>query len=459
MRNLTRRHFLRAGVAAAAGIPALAALAGCGEEEGAMTTEAVATEAPVMTKAATEAMPKVEAVSLEVWHSLIEISEPAWDKIFSDYQAANPNVTIVPAAVPHGDAQAKILTALAGGTEPDLVYVHPETNATLAEKDAITALDPFIKADKSFDFEDFYEGIVQFYQWKGITYALPQYSGPLILVYNRDLVEPLGLGDPWELYQNGEWTLDVYRQMAEMATTADGDDKIWGIREVPPALKIFCVWIWGFGGELWNPTVTETLMAEPKAIEAWEYMASEVKAGLTPSREFAKSSAGGVEGIFLGGRMAIYMGSRWTTTKIPDGFNAGNVPMFSFEHGEFNRDGPNALGIFSGSEKQEAAWDLLKYITTKGVEELIAVKFTAPTLKSLSNSDVWLNAVADWDNPEVHAIAANQVRGMIHPPRYSEINKDYVLAAYDELVLGDKTAKEAFDAVVPNINEILQEGV
>ena len=48
---------------------------------------------------------------------------------------------------------------------------------------------------------------------------------------------------------------------------------------------------------------------------------------------------------------------------------------------------------------------------------------------------------------------------MIHPPRYSEINKDYVLAAYDEVVLGDKTAKEAFDAVVPNINEILQEGV
>ena len=458
MRNLTRRHFLRAGVATVAGIPALAALAGCGEEEGG-ATETVATAAPVATKAATEAMPKPQAVSLEVWHQLIEISEPAWENIFSAYQAANPNVTIVPAAVPHSDAQAKILTALAGGTEPDLVYVHPETNATLAEKDAIAALDPFIKADKSFDFEDFYEGVVQFYQWKGITYALPQYSGPLILVYNKDMVEPLGLGDPWELYQKGEWTLDVYRQMAEMATTGEGDDKIWGIREVPTALKIFCCWIWGFGGEVWNPEVTETLMAEPKALEAWEYMASEVKAGLTPSREFAKSSAGGVEGIFLGGRMAVYMGSRWTTTKIPDDFNAGSVPMFSFEYGEFNRDGPNALGIFGGSEKQDAAWDLLKYITTKGVEELIAVKFTAPTLKSLSTSDVWLNAIADWDNPEVHALAANQVRGMIHPPRYSEINKDYVLAAYDEVVLGDKTAKEAFDAVVPNINEILQEGV
>ncbi len=456
MSKLTRRYFLRAGATVAA-VPALAALAGCGEEEAAAPAAPAATAAPVATAAAEK--PKAEKVSLEVWHQLIEISEPAWAKIFEAYQAANPNVTIVPAAVPHSDAQAKILTALAGGTEPDLVYVHPETNATLAEKGALAALEPFIKADKSFDFDDFFEGTVGFYQWKGVTYALPQYSGPLILVYNRDLVEPLGLGDPWEMYQKGEWTLDAYWKMAEAGTTGEGENKIYGIREVPGALKIFCCWIWGFGGKVWNDAITETLMAEPKAIEAWEYMASEVHAGFTPSREFAKSAAGGVEGIFLGGRMVIYMASRWTTTKIPEDFNAGTVPMFSFPYGEFNRDGPNALGIFGKSKKQDQAWDLLNYITTKGVEELIAVGFTAPTLKSLSNSEVWLNSVMPWDNAEVHKLAAEQVKGMVHPPRYSEINKDHVLAAWDEVVLGNKDAKDVFSGIKPHIDKILQEGI
>ncbi|MBP3965158.1 ABC transporter substrate-binding protein [Paenibacillus lignilyticus] len=51
------------------------------------------------------------------------------------------------------------------------------------------------------------------------------------LYYNRDLIKKLGLQDPQDLYNNGEWTWDKFMEIAKQATTDsnnDGKKDTWG---------------------------------------------------------------------------------------------------------------------------------------------------------------------------------------------------------------------------------------
>ena len=71
----------------------------------------------------------------------------------------------------------------------------------MAAKKAITSLEPFIKADKDFNRDDFYPFMLKLFSHKGELYTLPNGVNLMLQIYNRDLIEPLGLGDPWELFQ------------------------------------------------------------------------------------------------------------------------------------------------------------------------------------------------------------------------------------------------------------------
>ncbi len=81
-------------------------------------------------------------------------------------------------------------------------------------------------------------------------------------------------------------------------------------------------------------------------------------------------------------------------------------------------------------------------MATEGVLELIAVGFTAPTRKSHHKSEVWLNSLPPWDNPDIHvAIVEQASESFFFPIRFQEINANHVRPAYDSVVLGEKTAK------------------
>ena len=135
------------------------------------------------------------------------------------------------------------------------MYNHPELTATFASKGALKPLNEFINLDKEFDVEDFNAGLVEANTIGGKIYSLPTFSGPWMFVYNRDLIEPLGMGDPWELFQAGEWTIDKYREMAAASVTGEGQDKIFGTNEIPSAMKLIYLWAWGFGGGMSGTTM------------------------------------------------------------------------------------------------------------------------------------------------------------------------------------------------------------
>lgn len=95
------------------------------------------------------------------------------------------------------------------------------------------------------------------------------YGHATFMVANLDIFERENLGDPYEMYYNGEWTWDKLEEIAIKATRdTDGDGEIdqWGLAWIEPTFMIFAN-----GGSITrlddNGKVVFSL-GEPEAVEA-----------------------------------------------------------------------------------------------------------------------------------------------------------------------------------------------
>lgn len=78
--------------------------------------------------------------------------------------------------------------------------------------------------------------------------GMDDYGHATFVVFNRDLLEAEGLEDPYELYQNGEWTFEKVTEMARKATRdTDGDGVVdqWGLSDIDPKNLVYA-----YGGSI-----------------------------------------------------------------------------------------------------------------------------------------------------------------------------------------------------------------
>ena len=470
-KSLSRRKLMRTGLIAGGGAIGLAALAGCGETQIVEVVKEVPVEkivtqiiekAVIQEKIVTVEVEKMapQAVDLVMFDYVWVEIDQVRDLIVENYKSIYPHVNLEYIKIPWGDYLVKILTSMAGGSPGDVMYNHPQTTADFAAKGALMPLNEFIKADSTFDVEDFNVGLIEANTIGGKIYSLPTFSGPLMWAYNRDLIEPLGLGDPWELAQKGEWTIDIHRQMAEAARTGEGQDKVYGTNEIASALKISYLWAWGHDGTFWdNQDAPKSFTGNsPGAVAGLEYMTGLLHDGLAPPREFASNFPGGAQAMLFSNKIALYMSHRQFFREITDQINAGLAPMYKMPNGDDqSRDAPEGYGVFAGTKQPDEAWNLAKYIGTEGVKVHVALGYSGPTRPSMWRSDIFKNSLKPWEDIEVYIHAFETLkRQFVQPVGYGEMNTLFT-AAYDEIVLQSKTAQEAMDDVKPKLDAILTE--
>lgn len=450
--GISRRGFLSAGLRATGGMALGAALAAC-----VATPASPATEAPEATAPATQppsAAPQ-EVVELKVWNQ-DNFGQDTWDALHKEFEVANPGVKVSIVLMPFGDIEAKVLTALAAGETLDVIFVHPMTNNTYALKGALAPLDDYLP-DLGIPEDDWYPAY-EYHKWRGHVWALPHQDNPTIMGYNPIVLQEEGFTSPTDLYKEDRWDIKVYDEYAQKLTKGEGAEKRFGCNRPWSSIRgIQAMYIWGFGDDIWNEDQSETLINSPKAIEAWEHMASYVWNGWAP----APGDLEGVSAAARWERVIISDTARWSimqavrAEKIPP---VRICPWFEFPNGKaWVRDATNAFGIYRRSNYKKEAWEYVKWITIEGHIMLIKLGWVTPLRKSLMEQSYWVEQLdPQWEDSETYKIAASNVRVMVHPPRISEIDK-LIQAQWDRLLLKEVSAKEAMDSIKPQIDEILQE--
>ncbi|HEX2035367.1 MAG TPA: sugar ABC transporter substrate-binding protein [Chloroflexota bacterium] len=380
--------------------------------------------------------------------------QEAWPKIWQNFQAAHPGLTVNYDMPVWGTIQEKILTLAASNSLPDVTYIHTQFLPDWHAAGVLRDLNPLMARDKAVKPEDFFPGVLAFFQPAGTTRGLPFFSGPAMLFYNKSLFQRYGLTDPNQYEKEGKWTWETFLELSRQLTRGEGQGKTFGYQGTNSQLVWHAMWVWMNGGELWDKAETTFLMHEAPAAEAIQFQIDLVtRHRVQPNAEENASLTGG----FLAGRSGMYLFGKGYATNISGmkDLEAGICPVPKGKQGRVCRDGPGAVGVTSQSRHPDEAFQLVKYMTGPGgQEQFLALGASVPVRKSLSTAKEYLNALLPWEDRAVYEDASKSVRPIVYPPGFGEIEKAWQ-AARTEMLEGRAAARDALLAIKPGVDGVL----
>ncbi|MDX2511645.1 MAG: ABC transporter substrate-binding protein [Desulfobacterales bacterium] len=194
------------------------------------------------------------------------------DKLVQDFETENSDITVK--AIYSGnysDTMTKAMTALKGGTPPDLSVILSTEIFTLIDNDAILAFDDLIAtAEEKQWLNSFYPALMENSRTGGKTWSIPFQRSTIVMYYNKDAFRKAGL-DP----DSPPATWDELVAMGKKLTTKDSSGKVtqWGL-EIPSTGYPY----WMFGAlsrqnseVLMNDAGTETYFDHPGVIQALDF--------------------------------------------------------------------------------------------------------------------------------------------------------------------------------------------
>ncbi len=461
--RLTRRGFIRLSLMGATG----AIVAACTPSAPA-PTEAPQGQQPTAGPAATE-IPTVQPAPAEpVTLNYVYVADPGEAEIrqacIDDFMKKNPSIKIDGQLLPEDGLDQKILTQLAGGAAPDVVYFNANVVPTYASQGAFVPVDDYAAKDTSFAPDDFFPGILDNLTYKGKVYGYPYYSGPGFITYNKTLFEKLGVPLPTaytEGYEDGNdtWTWDNMLVLAQQLTQGEGAEKTFGYT-VDNSLSVGRrTWLPGYGAMPYDEALTKCMLTEPAAIEAIKFQVELItKYKVAPNA----SELEGLPDGFLSGRIAMARGIRASVPGYKDApFEIGEAPVPKGPKGRFTFDGPNAVGIISTCKNKDAAWTFVSYLPGNKPGELGGQEFefkasrSIPTRKSNFQSPVFSDNLLKWEDAAVYQNAAEHVINPPRPGRWPEVSAAFA-EQWDAMVLGkpvDQAMADACAAIEPLLKE------
>ena len=117
-------------------------------------------------------------------------------------QRSHPNIHVTQQFYGNADYVLQhVLTAIRGGSIPDITYLYGTWAAKLAQAPKVVDLAPLIKADPSVNWNDFWPAERQAVQVGDKIVGMPALVDNLALVYNKKLFDQAGLA-----YPTADWT-------------------------------------------------------------------------------------------------------------------------------------------------------------------------------------------------------------------------------------------------------------
>jgi multiple sugar transport system substrate-binding protein len=301
---------------------------------------------------------------LKVLHAWPSHNERIHVPVAEAFMAQNPDIKIeflAPAANYEEGHIAVVRGALTAET-PDIWYSgHNLTGdliATLAPREQIVNLDPFIAAEGadwlSANYDD---NVLALGKVDGNQWGIPFNASTPIVYYNLDLVKQAG-GDPDNLPTDWDGIVDLATRINALGDDMDG-------------ITINLIegdWLWqamlfSYGGTLMNTDRTEVTFGDAAGMQAVTLLRRLTdEAGMPLLNE--------EQGIqqFVAGQMGMFVGSTAEVRTLGDAvggkfaLRTGSFPMGDAE-GRLPTGGNSAVMLTADPEKQKAAWEFIKFAT------------------------------------------------------------------------------------------------
>ncbi|MBE6953071.1 MAG: extracellular solute-binding protein [Ruminococcaceae bacterium] len=230
----------------------VAMFAACGGEEDPATTTTAATTDATTTAATTPAGPNLQGYNFEIVNGNRILPQTNEDGSYTNADQeefaekleelqTRLGITITNVPMPEGDQIEVMISAAMGQVKlGDIIYSDSDYFFSVANAGGLRPMDDQAMIDAGLNLADatrWYQPVTKLTKLLGKTWGLGVASKYItvqtgyFVAFNKDLCAAAGYPDMYQLVRDGEWTWEVYRDVARQATKdtdGDGTPDIWG---------------------------------------------------------------------------------------------------------------------------------------------------------------------------------------------------------------------------------------
>ena len=368
-----------------------------------------------------------------------------YDPIVKAFNAKFPKVKVDVQVLPWSGRYEKMLTAIAGGNPPNLVYLNDFQVPLFASTGNLLSIsDSFSPAELA----NYTKGALKAVTYGGKVYGVPILTNSLGYLYNVDLFKQAGL-DP----DNPPETFEELESAIRSLTRKDAQGNViqWGARfdlNRPSPVTSILPFVWASGGQILDDNGKVDINS-PESIRALKYVK-----GLFDKGYIQKSNITGGGLAFSSGKIGIDLQKEPSEVSKVMKEN----PALNFKVGPILKDREKigyvtvgAYAIFSKAPNREATIQWAKFLTNKENTQSILKSsgFMSP------RSDI--NAADYMSDPRLIYMAAQSKWATGTGPmntKYAEI-LSAVGSNFNSIILGIKTPEKGLDEVAAQIKSIL----
>ena len=362
------------------------------------------------------------------------------------FEEEHPNITIEFQNVPADTITQKLTTQIAGNNPPDVAYVDSSTVASFASREALVNLDNYISRSDVVDPDDYVQAFRDFATYDGSLYGLPIDGESTALFYRTDLFEAAGIDAP-------PTTWEELEDAAEKLTIPE--EKQYGLAMFAPESAYYWYpYLWQAGGEVLSEDGESVLFDSPEGVEAAEFYV-----GLTEyaAPDYLNSNSYDGRLGFFNGQIAMYPAGAWfagvVQEEAPDLEGKWDVaPLPEGSAGCATTVASDTLVLFSGSDKQDAGWKWIEFLSQP--ENMSELTFGSPNGTLLPTTTSLLESPELLEKkPLLEGFAEAMECGVSNiqvneawPRMEAELNDQLARAMYGEMSAEDALAAAAAEA-------------
>jgi multiple sugar transport system substrate-binding protein len=328
---------------------------------------AVAQAAPTVAAAAASAAtavakPAAAPVTITFWHGM-NGSEPgtqggSLQTLVNQYKQVAPNVTVNLDFTPYtgSELQQKVTGAILARNTPELVQAFESDVAGWYQAGAIAPLDDYAKNSlTAADLADVQKALLdsgRFAQYENRLLSFPFNRSIYVVYYNKPELTKAGFPDGPKTWD--DMTAACAKIVADMPCYA-----------VQPSPDSFVPIVWGRGGDVISADLKKAIFNGPEGVAALTFDVNNVKSKIAyVSKDFTWQNDFGAKKVAMSPVTTI-AGDPFIAKAVNDAFEIGMAPVPT-------TPGKPVKSLFSGTnlaimkstpEKQQAAWDFIKWLT------------------------------------------------------------------------------------------------
>jgi multiple sugar transport system substrate-binding protein len=393
--------------------------------------------------------------NLQIWEGYAGPEAKVFAHLLSEWNKAHPSEQVTSLYVNNDNSLPKLLTAVKGGSQPDIAYVYGSWAPNVAQIPQVVNLTNVVQ-QPGVNWNDFWVGERDVATVNGKVIGIPALVDNLAVVYNKTLFTQAGLQPP-----SSNWTWSEYE--ADAARLTDLAKKQYGTAYVTPADED-TVWhwealLWEAGGQILNSGNTKAAFDSPAGLEALNALRT---MAITDKSMYLDPTDSTYVNLFNSGKIGMLVTGPWDLSSFPNvQYGVQIMPSFPGVNSHQTISGPDNWVIFNnGSQRVAKAEKFLLWLTAAPQASYFSIATgDLPIRQSVQQSPGFLDKM-NQSLPGVGTFVTNlgnvqQARPQLATyPKVSAILGPMIVS----VLLGKSQPQAALDSAAQQVNAALAGG-